>query len=84
MGPPSNHSSNTGMVMDFTEAKKLLNEVIDKLDHQHLNEFVDNPTCESIAMFIAGEMKDKMQGKLPVFRIRVKEGEGGWAQTDWL
>lgn len=55
-----------GMVTDFKDLKSLLNEVLQGLDHKHLNELeyfkVVNPTSENIAKFIydelSGEGKD--------------------------
>jgi 6-pyruvoyltetrahydropterin/6-carboxytetrahydropterin synthase len=45
-----------GLAMDFGVIKKLLNEVLDKLDHQYLNEKEEfktaNPSSENIAKFI--------------------------------
>src|SRR3989338_11300962 len=45
-----------GMVVDFTELKKRLNDILKELDHCHLNEIAYfkkvNPTSENIAKFI--------------------------------
>lgn len=48
----------TGLVMNLTELKKIIrSEVIDKLDHKHLNLDIEefrllNPTAENIALLI--------------------------------
>jgi len=43
----------TGMVMDFSILKKIVNEhVIDKLDHNIINNYIQNPTAENILVFI--------------------------------
>jgi len=56
-----------GMVMDFSELKKITSVILDGLDHKHLNElsyFVDtNPSSENIACHIFGELKEKLKGK---------------------
>ncbi len=53
-----------GMIMDFVEVKKILNEIIDKLDHKYINEIppfdVLNPTSENIAKYIFSEIKPKI------------------------
>lgn len=42
-----------GMVVDFKELKALVKErVIDRYDHQNLNDFFENPTAELVAMQI--------------------------------
>jgi 6-pyruvoyltetrahydropterin/6-carboxytetrahydropterin synthase len=43
----------TGMVMDFSDLKKIVNEfVIDELDHNYFNNFLRNPTAENIIFWI--------------------------------
>ncbi len=53
-----------GMLMDFKDLKKLLNEVLEELDHGYLNDieyFCDkNPTSENIARYIFNKVKDKL------------------------
>jgi 6-pyruvoyltetrahydropterin/6-carboxytetrahydropterin synthase len=49
-----------GLLVDFVELKRSLHAVIDRLDHQWLNEFspfdVLNPSAENIAKFIYDEV----------------------------
>ena len=51
----------TGLLMDFVELKRALMSVIDRLDHQWLNDFppfdVLNPSAENIAKFIYDEVR---------------------------
>lgn len=53
-----------GMGIDFKVLKKVVNKVVDNLDHTDLNEhpaFKDlNPSSEHIAMFIFGELRDAL------------------------
>ena len=50
-----------GMAIDFKEAKRLVNEAIEKLDHAYLNEVAElkniNPTSENVAKFIYDSVK---------------------------
>ncbi len=50
-----------GMAIDFKEAKKLVNDAIEKLDHVYLNEVAElkdvNPTSENVAKFIYDSVK---------------------------
>lgn len=54
----------TGLLIDFVAAKKILQAIIDRLDHQWLNEFppfdVLNPSAENIAKFIYDEFNKGM------------------------
>ncbi len=49
-----------GMLIDFRDAKRLLKQVTDRLDHNYLNEVPPfdrtNPTTENIARFIFDEL----------------------------
>lgn len=39
-----------GMVADFSDIKEVVKkEIVDKLDHQYLNDFYENPTAEIMA-----------------------------------
>jgi 6-pyruvoyltetrahydropterin/6-carboxytetrahydropterin synthase len=49
-----------GMVIDFKDIKKKLQVIIDKLDHQYLNDIepftIENPTAENISKYIYKEL----------------------------
>ena len=45
-----------GWVIDFADISKAINPIIEKCDHQVLNDFIDNPTAERIAKWIYDEM----------------------------
>lgn len=54
-----------GLTIDFGIVKKLLNEIVDKLDHQLLNDLEIfkniNPTSENIAKYFYDEMRKKIE-----------------------
>jgi len=56
-----------GMVMDFSELKKLTAKVLEELDHKHLNELPyfekSNPSSENIACHIFNKLKEEFKGK---------------------
>jgi len=60
-----------GMVMDFKQLKKILNEVLNDLDHKYLNDIEHfkqvNPTSENIAKFLYEEVSKKNKD------IKIKE-----------
>ena len=50
-----------GMVQDFKGVKTIVNKkVIDKIDHTHLNDLLDNPSAENLAVWIWDEVKDEL------------------------
>jgi 6-pyruvoyltetrahydropterin/6-carboxytetrahydropterin synthase len=68
-----------GMVLDFNELKSIAKEsVLDRLDHQNMNEIFENPTAENIADWIFSEL-DK---KIPVSSVKLWEGKGKWVMVE--
>ena len=66
-----------GMVIDFAAMKKIVEDkVIEKLDHQALNELFENPTAEHIIEWIGTQLK----GLLPLYSLRLWEGQGKWVE----
>jgi 6-pyruvoyltetrahydropterin/6-carboxytetrahydropterin synthase len=53
-----------GMGMDFRDIKTATKEVIDRMDHRHLNELAPfdaiNPTAENISAYIYRQLADKL------------------------
>jgi len=51
-----------GWVMDFAVVKKVINPIVNRLDHQVLNniEGLENPTCELIAVWLWNQIKPQM------------------------
>ncbi len=77
-----------GMVIDFKELRRILNEVVMYMDHKFLNEIPPflkyNTTSEVIAQYIFKEFKKKLIKYLKIKRtkaIRVKE-VSVWEQGD--
>jgi 6-pyruvoyltetrahydropterin/6-carboxytetrahydropterin synthase len=55
-----------GLVYDFTDVKRLLDEVLDKYDHKLLNDIPPfdkiNPSAENIAATVSREVQSKLVG----------------------
>ncbi|MHB1551442.1 MAG: 6-carboxytetrahydropterin synthase QueD [Vulcanimicrobiaceae bacterium] len=52
-GPLRDDGPARGMIEDFDTIKELVRrEAIDALDHRSLNDIIENPTCERIALWI--------------------------------
>jgi 6-pyruvoyltetrahydropterin/6-carboxytetrahydropterin synthase len=56
-----------GLLVDFVELKRVVHSVLDRMDHQWLNEFppfdVLNPSAENMAKFIYDEVSSGLQAK---------------------
>lgn len=47
------HPDKEGMIYDFVELKKLVNDkIISKFDHAYLNDIITQPTAENIAIYV--------------------------------
>lgn len=81
----------TGMVLDLTILKRVVNDAIIAYDHQLLNDHISMPTCETMAHVIAAYvhahtrrenvigMGGSKEVDITSVEITVQEGEGGWA-----
>ena len=71
--------STTGWVMDFAKLSKLWRENCEPLlDHQTLNDIMDNPTAELLCMWIIGALK----APFPLDRVAVWETADSCAILD--
>ena len=60
-GPLQHDGSARGMVEDFDTLEALVRaEIIDALDHQTLNEMIENPTAEQIVSWIWRRLSAKL------------------------
>jgi len=62
--------------MDFYKLDKAVNPLIEKLDHQMLNDFIDNPTAENIAQWFSDALAQSC-----VYSVKVWETDKCWAQA---
>ena len=71
-----------GMLVDFILLKRLINEVVDPLDHQFLNDVPPfdtlNPSAENIARYVYDELTKRLNGAndqapVRISRVRVWE-----------
>ncbi len=73
-----------GVLIDFGELKAHVNDIIETLDHKFLNEldfFNGNPSSESIAVYIAKSLSEKLSGitGIKVHRVTTWESEDACA-----
>jgi len=66
-----------GMVLDFRDAKRLLNQVLDELDHSYLNELEafrqQNPTTENVARVVYDALAARLPDGVTVARVTAWE-----------
>ena len=60
-GPIRSRGPARGMIEDFDRIERIVDErVIDVLDHQNLDDFVENPTVENIVLWIWERLASKL------------------------
>lgn len=73
-----------GLAIDFTEIKKALHEVLDELDHKHLNDLPMfremNPSSENLSRWICEALAARLDSKdVRVSRVTTWESEDACA-----
>lgn len=73
-----------GLAIDFTEIKKALHEVLDELDHKHLNDLPMfremNPSSENLSRWICEALAARLDsGDVRVSRVTTWESEDACA-----
>jgi 6-pyruvoyltetrahydropterin/6-carboxytetrahydropterin synthase len=69
----------TGLLVDFVQVKKLMQTVVDRLDHQFLNDLTPfdklNPSAENIAKYFYDEISGGLNhdSRVTLHRIRIWE-----------
>jgi 6-pyruvoyltetrahydropterin/6-carboxytetrahydropterin synthase len=62
-GPLQAGGPAAGMVVDFDELARIVRSaIVDKLDHTHLNDTVENPTSENIVVWIWRRLAPELSG----------------------
>ena len=62
-GPLQSDGPARGMIEDFDEIRRIVKSAaIDLLDHQTLNDFIENPTAEHIVMWIWRRLEPALPG----------------------
>lgn len=62
-GPVQTAGPARGMVEDFDVIERIVNErIVDRLDHQSLNDLVENPTVENLLAYIWEQLAGALRG----------------------
>mgnify|MGYP000182653560 CR=1 FL=1 len=67
-----------GMLADFGKVKKTLRKVLVKYDHSDLNERIEVPTVENLAIRLLVEMRHYFP---QVYAIKIWETEDSWCEV---
>ena len=77
--------ADTECVADFAEAKAVIEDVIELVDHKYLNEVISYPTSENIALFLKDELEKRLNGSnlgVTLHSIRIWEGKDKWVMVE--
>jgi 6-pyruvoyltetrahydropterin/6-carboxytetrahydropterin synthase len=56
-------AGDTGMAIDFADLKQVVKrDVVDRLDHTYVNDLIDNPTAEVMAVWIWNALRAPLAG----------------------
>jgi len=71
----ANVDEETGMIIDFTHIKRLVEEeVLEELDHKNLNDVIRKPTAENTVIWIRNKLLKKIEQEgVSLKRIRLWE-----------
>ena len=74
-----NVNGNTGFIIDFFDLDRIVQPIIDEVDHRTLNyvEGLENPTAENIASWIFR----RVNRAINVHAVRVNETRDCWANV---
>jgi 6-pyruvoyltetrahydropterin/6-carboxytetrahydropterin synthase len=62
-GPIQSEGAARGMIEDFDQIERIVRDaVVDPLDHQTLNDFIENPTAEKIVVWIWRRLESSLRG----------------------
>ncbi len=60
-------SPETGMTLDFFHLEGVVKEMIlDRLDHRNINDILENPTAENIAVWVWDQLKPRLSGLMEI------------------
>lgn len=69
----------TGFVLDYGDLDPVKRWIDRTLDHRHLNDLIDVPTAEELALYLHGVITDEL--RIPdVIAVRVSEQPRTWAE----
>jgi 6-pyruvoyltetrahydropterin/6-carboxytetrahydropterin synthase len=78
-----NLDTKTNFVMDYFELRRIVNDVLEEIDHTFLNDIIEYPSCENILLFIKKKLERKLKNKkVSLVSVKLWEGKGQWAMVE--
>lgn len=76
----------TGMILDFKRLDSLvMDEVVNKYDHKHLNDLFENPTAEIMVYSIVERLDSPLKRiGIKLNRVRLWESENSYAEWEYV
>lgn len=68
----------TGMVIDFSHIKTIVQPLINKLDHNLINKTIQIPTAENIAVWFWKHIKKNLHSFYTLSEVKIFETETCW------
>lgn len=57
----------SGLAIDFADLKTIVRrEAVDRLDHVYVNDFIENPSAENLAVWIWGRLAPALPGLVEI------------------
>jgi len=72
-----------GYVIDFLELRRIVEEVVGRLDHRNLNAFFDNPTTENVALWIGKGIIERLPEGIKLKRLVLWEGDDSGVEFEF-
>lgn len=69
-------------VVDYAELSDIVEPLIERWDHRHLNCFVRYPSAENLAAHLADLLRPRLSGELNQLIVAVSETQKTWAVWD--
>lgn len=76
------HPDYPGMVLDFSKLKKIVQPLVNQLDHHFLNEILmETPTAENIAVWFFDNISKELPFGVVLEKVAVSETPDSWAEV---
>lgn len=72
---------NTHFVLDYYDLGRIMNPLVDALDHTHLNFILTYPSSENLVLRMAYELESLRCDAFPAILIRISETQKTWAEA---
>lgn len=69
-------------ILDYAELSRIVDPIVERFDHRHLNAFVSYPSSENIAIHIAYLLMSQMLERKLEWKVKVSETAKTWSVWD--